>query len=201
MMSTILIENFYSFFSWSLLLLLIIFYFSLRKVARNTLRHKRKLKLLQLRDELRFQVAIGNLKEDTYIFKHFDDLCNTVISKIDDFSIYKMYKAIDSKKYKEFSKKKSNTSEYTFKQLEKQSPEVKQVALNIYKEIGFILLWQSKLFLSLTLAIYANTLLRKFAKKTISSLLIGLAPEEWIIYTSRTRQIVQRMEHRNSAIA
>lgn len=142
-MFQLLITHWYAAFAWLMAGLLLCFYLALYLISRDARSYINRVKLLKLRDELRFHVAMGLLEEKSHLFQHYDNLANALVRDAERYNLYGLMSAI-GKYGKEILTKNQAEWKRIHKMLSKAPPEVQKTVGELYLEVAKLFMRQSK---------------------------------------------------------
>lgn len=137
------IENWYFVFTSIVAIILLLFYLRLSKVLEDAKAYAIRLKFYHIRDDLRMHVALGNIKENSEIFKHYDSFVNVIVRRAEKLTIIELAKAI--RKYGlELSPDEKAKRELIKSNLKRSPKEIQDLVVSFYCELAELLYKQSR---------------------------------------------------------
>ena len=127
-----------------MVVILAILYFILRKLSYNSCQYLLRLKFFQIRDELRFKIFEGKLGEEDFIYKHFDQLINAIVKKPEKLTLFELVSSL-IKNGKEFNDGRNKEQEELIRQIQNSPLEIKELIVEFYEQVAYLLVKQSKL--------------------------------------------------------
>lgn len=162
------IDHWINIVAWSAAVFMASFFILLHIKLREPQRYLLRLRFFQIRDELRYLVAIGVLREDSGLYRHYDKLINAILIHAEKWTLWGLVKAI--KKYgKELKPEDERERKAILQALQKSDPLIRTQVAELYKEIAKLFVKQSRFVFTVSIiALYFTTLVKKLGSQKVA---------------------------------